>query len=92
MVQVDHNLEFSEDAFRFLINQMKDDLPSMTLPRWWKYSDVKTSVSSPPTLHFRQLMSYHDWLEHLGRGRPAAFEVSNMKKLKEIFEEIKLVS
>ena len=33
MVQVDNNLEFSEEAFRFLINQIQDDLPGMTLPR-----------------------------------------------------------
>ena len=36
----------------------------------------------------RQLLSYHDWLEHLGRDRPSAFEVSNMKKLKEIYMRI----
>ena len=32
MVQVEDNLEFSEEAFRFLIDQIKDDLPGMALP------------------------------------------------------------
>ena len=34
MVQVDDNLELNEEAFRFLINQIKDDLPGMSLPRY----------------------------------------------------------
>ena len=33
MVQVDDNLEFSEEAFRFLIDQIKVDLPGTSLPR-----------------------------------------------------------
>ena len=50
----------------------------------------KVTVTLSSLFVSRCLMSYHDWLEQIGRGRPSAFEVSNMEELKEIFNEMKL--
>ena len=37
-------------------------------------------------------MTYHDWQEEIGRGRPKAFEVANKDQLTKLFGQMKLSS